>query len=236
MDYATLNIYLQTLLVDQAPSTDYTTILPAAIQDGEQRIYRDLDFLATRTVNSGSAFTPGSRTFTLPTSPSTILVLQGVAAISPAATQPSAGTRNQLEEASLDFIDMTWPVEAQTALPDTWAMKDAANIVVKPTPDAAYVVELTGTFRPNPISTTNPTTYISLVYPDLLVNACMSFLMGYQRDFGPQGLVAEGQGAQSWEKKYQDAKTSALEEEQRRKSSATGWSPFSPTEATPART
>lgn len=237
MDYNTLNTYLQTLLVDQTPSTDYTTILPAAIQDAENRIYRDLDFLATRTVNSTASFTAGTRNLTIPTSPSTLIVLQGVAQISPAGNAPAAGTRNQLEVATLDFIDYVWPTEGVIGPGEYWAMKDAVTIVVVPTPDQDYVAELTGIFRPTPMSATNVTTYIGTTYPDLLVNACMSFLAGYQRDFGAQGSVDDDSLATSWEKKYQDSKTSALAEEQRRKGSSVGWSPFSATPlATPPRT
>lgn len=224
MDYATLNTYLQTLIVDQAPSTDYTTILPAAIQDAEQRIYREMDFLDTRTVNSGSSLTTGSRNFTLPTSPSTILVLQGVAAISPSGDTPAAGTRNALEPTSLDVIDMIWPQESVKSLPTYFAMKDALSIVVAPTPDANYTVELTGIFRPVPMSAINTTTYIGNVYPDLLVAACMVFLTGYQKDFGAQS--DDPKMAMSWEALYQDRKKSAYEEEQRRKGASVGWSPF----------
>lgn len=235
MTYAELNTYLQTLIVDQGPSPDYTIILPAAIQDAEQRIYLDMDFINTRTVNSGSNFTTGSRTFVLPTTPSTILTLQGVAAITPStATTPAQGTRNQLEPVSLDFIDSTWPTESMTGLPDSWAMLNDASIVVKPTPGEAYPVELTGTFRPNPMSATNTTTYIGNTYPDLLVAACMIFLLGYQRDFGQQS--DQPQAAVSWQSTYNDRLKLALGEEQRRKGSSAGWSPFSPTEATPPRT
>jgi hypothetical protein len=236
MNYNTLNTYLQTLIVDQAPSADYTTILPAAIQDAEQRIYLDMDFLNTRTTWASNAFTSGSRTFTLPTSPSTVMVLQGVAAITPhTAATPAQGTRNQLEAVSLDYIDSTWPVEASTALPDSWAMLNDASIVVKPTPDQAYPVELTGIFRPNPMSATNTTTYIGNTYPQLLVAACMIFLAGYQRDYGQQ--ADDPKLAVSWQTMYQSQLKLALAEEQRRKGSSTGWSPFSETPlATPPRT
>lgn len=227
MTYNQLDTYLQTLIQDQAPSADYTTIIPAAIQYAEGRIYREMNFLATRTVNSGAAFTPGSRTFTLPTSPSTILYLEGVSAITPAATQPAAGTRNPLEPVSLDYIDMTWPVEGSTALPDSWAMRDALAIVVKPTPDQAYVVELTGIFQPVAMSVSNQNTYIGNIYPDLLVAACMIFFAAYQRDFGAQ--TADPQLAVSWSSEYDKLFKSAYEEEQRRKSTSVGWSPFQQT-------
>src|SRR5665213_1796277 len=106
MTYDMLNAYLQNLIQDQAPSADYTAILPAVIQDAEQRIYLDMDFLATRTTWATTKFTAGSRTYVFPTTPSTVMVVQGVAAITPAnALTPAAGTRNQLEPVSLDCID-----------------------------------------------------------------------------------------------------------------------------------
>lgn len=235
MNYATLNTYLQTLLVDQAPSADYTTILPAAIQDAENRIYREMDFLDTRTVNNTLTFTAGARTLLLPTAETTIRVLQGVAAISPPGVTAKNGTRNQLEEASLDYVDSTWPVESQTGLPDTWAMLDSANIVVKPTPAVSYGVELTGSFQPAAMSGSNTTTYIGDNYPDLLVAACMTFLTAYQRDWGAHS--DDPTMGLSWEQHYKTLFKSAYEEEQRRKGSSTGWSPFSETPlAAPPRT
>lgn len=231
MDYTTLLGYLASLLEYDVGDANFTGIMPAALQDAEQRIYLSMDFLNTRSVNSGSAFTPGSRAFTLPTSPSTIMVLQGVAAITPAGSAPAAGTRVQFEPVSLDYIDSTWPTESQTAAPTTdtaaWAMLDDATIVVKPTPDANYTVELTGTFRPVPMSTSNQTTYISSVYPQLLVAACMIFLAGWQRDFGQQS--DNPQLAVSWKEMFATQLDLAVKEEQRRKGQGAGWTPFSET-------
>jgi len=238
MTYSMLVTALAQLLVLDENEADFVTILPTAIQDAEQRIYLSMDFLNTRTVNSGSAFTAGSRTFTLPTSPSTIMVLQGVAAITPAGAAPSAGKRVQFEPVSLDYIDSTWPQESQTASPDgndpAWAMIDDASIAVKPTPDQNYTVELTGTFRPNPMSASNPTTYIGNTYPQLLVAACMVFLAGWQRDYGQQS--DDPRLAVSWKDMYATQLASALQEEQRRKGQGVGWAPFSETpQAQPPR-
>jgi hypothetical protein len=235
MNYTQLTTYLETILVDQAPSTDFTTILPAAIQYAEGRIYREMDFVATRTIQSPTAFTANSRDFTLPTSNNTILVLQGVSAISPAGQIPPAGVQNPLMEVSLDYIDMTWPNESSTGLPTVFAVKNDTQIVVAPTPDAAYQAKLTGTFQPAAMSASNATTYIGDIYPDLLVAACMIFMAGYQRDYGAQS--DDPKLAQSWEEQYQTLLKSAISEEQRRKGQGTGWAPFSETPlATPPRT
>lgn len=233
MNYTALNTYLQTLLVDQAPSADYTTILPAAIQDAEQMIYRDLDFLATRTVNPNLTFTIGSRNLAIPTTSTSIIVLQGVAQITPIGVTPAQGTRNTLEPTTLDFIDFVWPTESVTGLGQYWTLLNNALLVVAPTPDQVYPAELTGIFRPTPLSASNQDTYISDTYPDLMINACMVFLCGWQKNFGQQS--DDPKMALSWKDKYEESKKSALEEEQRRKLSSTGWSPFSPVMATPPR-
>jgi hypothetical protein len=235
MTYDQLNTYLQTILPDQGPSTDYTTILPAAIQYAEQRIYRDMDFVATRTVDSPTNFVAGSREFTLPTSAHTILVVQGVSAMTPVGSTTTNGKQNILEQASLDYIDSTWPDVTLQGVPDTWAMKNDAVIVVKPTPDQNYNAAITGTFRPTAMSATNETTYIGNVYPDLLIAACMIFLAGYQKNYGAQG--DDPRQAMSWETQYGIQLKNALSEEQRRKGQGVGWVPFSPApEAQPPRT
>ena len=235
MNYTTLNTYLQTLLIDQAPSADYTTILPAAIQDAEQRIYRDMDFISTRSVQATTALTSGTREYTLPTTNVTFLVVQGISLITPYTSSFGVGKQNPLDEVSLDYIDSVFPDPSVQGLPSCWAMRDDAVIVVGQYPDLAYPVVITGTFRPSSMSATVTTSYIGNVYPDLLVAACMVFLTGYQRDFGAQS--EQPQMSLSWEALYQSRLKSAMSEEQRRKGQGEGWKPFSMTpEATPPRT
>ena len=235
MTYDQLNTYIETLIVDQAPSAGYTTIFPAAVQYAENRIYRELNFLATRTVDSPTNFVSGNREFILPTSSHTLLVIEGVSAVTPVGSTLTNGKQNILEEVSLDYIDSTWPDATVQGVPDSWAMKNETTLVVKPTPDQNYNVAITGTFRPAAMSSTNQTSYIGNVYPDLLVAAVMVFMAGYQRDYGAQS--DDPKLAQSWETQYQTQFKSALDEEQRRKGAGIGWSPFQPAaEATPQRT
>lgn len=235
MNYTTLNTYLQTLIVDQGPTTDYQTILPAVIQDAEQMIYRDMDFIATRTVDTTGALTIGARDFVLPAVNTIILVVQGVSIITPFTATFDTGKQVSLYERNLDGIDSLWPDAAYQAQPEDWCMKTDAIICVGPRPDQAYPVAITGTFRPASMSPSNLTSYIGNIYPDLLVNACMVFLAGYQRDYGQQS--DDPKLAMSWQEKYTMALKSALSEEQRRKGQGAGWAPFSPTpEAAPPRT
>jgi hypothetical protein len=192
---------------------DANTILPRAIDGAEQRIYTDFgDLLTTRQQNATKSCTPGSRTFALPTG---CMVVEGLSIITPAATQPSSGTRNDVEPVSLDTIDMMYPTESITGLPKYWAMRDDANVVLGKTPDQAYVGEVTGFFRPSPISSSNISTYISVNYPQLLFMAIAIFWAGYQRDYGAQS--DDPKLAVSWKSEYDEAIKVAIMEEKRRK-------------------
>lgn len=229
MDYAGFVTAITQIMVVPSSNADFQLILPTIIQYAEERIYRDLDFLDTRIVSSSTSVTPSSRNFS---TPDDILVVEGISLIVPSPNTPAAGTRVSLERASLDFIDLTWPTEATTAVPVTgsayFAMLDAFTAVIAPTPPAAYKAEVTGTYRPDPLSMANTTTYITLTYPDLMVAAAMVFAAGYQRDFGAQS--DDPAMAQSWENQYKNnLLPSAVAEEQRRKSQGTNWSPYSAT-------
>lgn len=236
MDYSDLVTALGTLLVvpitnpaSPTPSnnTDFNNFLPRITEAGEQRIYRELDFLATREEDVTTVLSTTSRKATLPASN---IVLQSGNVITPAGAMPDdfGAMRNPVEIVSKDVIDAIWPQESiGKTVPRYLAQLNATQVIVAPTADAAYVLETTGIFRPAPISATNTTTYISLVYPDLFLFACMVVGCGYQRDFGQQ--ADDPKIAISWESLYQTAKMSSLDEEQRRKTQGTNWSPYSQT-------
>lgn len=220
--------YTITDATSQTPSdnTDFNNILPRITEAAEQRIYRELDFLATREEDHTTTLSTSSRNFTLPTA---IIILQSANVITPASTAPVSGTRNPLFLVSKEFIDQVWPQEGiDNAIPQYVAMLSNTTGIVAPTADQTYELEITGIFRPDPISATNTSTYISANYPDLFLYACMVFATGFQRDFGMQPTDGAAM-AVNWEQQYQTAKASTLEEEQRRKSQSTNWTPFSTT-------
>ena len=207
---------------------DFTQLYPQATSYAEGRIYGDLVMLGQRQQNTSLTTTPTSRNLNLAAMTNSaggpLIVLEGVALITPSGQSSAAlGTRITFDEASLDMIDLIWPVEATTLAPGSadnigryWAMRDANTVVLAPTPDAAYTAEITGTYQPTPISSGNPTTYLSTTYPDLLLAACMVWLSGaLMRNFGSQ--ADDPKMALSWEAEYQKLVTNALEEETRRR-------------------
>ena len=201
---------------------NFDIIQQAIINDGEQRIYTDMDFLATRKTNSSLTFTPNSRT--LDVTPLTLLstgplmYVTGVNAITPVGSTPQNGSRNRVRMINADVLDLIWPAEQTivgTQVPAYGAAQDDKTIIVAPTPSAAYVAEIRGVFRPAPLSGSNPNTYISSNYPALMIAACMTFAAGYQKDYG--AASDDPKQAVSWESHYQTLLKSALEEERRRK-------------------
>lgn len=223
------------------PAPEWTPSLPTIIDNAELRIYRELDFLAMRGQNASLAFTAGSRTLSMGPMTATLssgdqllnaypVVVQGVAAILPPNDAPKAGTRVRFVLTSVDFIDIAWPEESVTQAPATglayYAMLDHQTIIVAPTPDQAYTAEITGTWRPAPLSSTNPSNWLWSNLPDLAFKAAMVEAAGWLRDFGQQS--DDPKMAQSWENQYQAAKVNAVEEEQRRKGADPGWQPFQP--------
>lgn len=190
----------------------------------ENRTYRELDLLNTVVRDSSQAFSPNSRNFTLPTSIGIPLVTNGINVITPSGTAADSGTRNPLTPVSRDYLDLAWPSSTGATLPTSYAMLTQGTILVGPWPDAAYTVEWVGTQRPTPLSSTNPTTLLSLYFPDILVAGSMIFLSGYQKNFGSQ--ADDPKMAQSWETQFTTLMASAAAEEFRKRLMGSSWSPL----------
>ena len=219
-------------------NTNFNNILPRIIEAAEQRIYRELDFLADRTTDATTSLQSNSRAIAFPTA-NNFIVVQGVNVISPPGVSPAAGTRNRLEMVSKDVLDIIWPIEqggSKNGLPAYGALLNTGTLIVAPTPDKNYGLEYTGIIRPAPMSASNTTTYLGTTYPDLFLNACMVFGMLYQKDADlPQG-APPGADVTKWETEYQKAKASVLSEIQRQKGQGPNWSNYSPTpESQPPR-
>lgn len=204
--------------------TNANNILPRVIDLAEQMIYTDMDMLVQRRADYSTQFTAGSRALTLPTG---CMVCEGVSQISPAgSTLTTGGTRNPLEPVALDFIDMCFPSQSSpTGIGAYWAPIDGLSIAVGQTPDAAYVAEVVGTFRPAVLSSTNTTTYLATNYPQLYMAAVAYYCAGYQRDFGAQS--EDPKLASSWLSTYERLVEPSKLEEKRRKGESIETSPTS---------
>ena len=235
LNYTTWVTAVSTLTTIPSTNTDFTAILPDCIDYAEQRIYRELNLLQTVIRDSSQSLTPNARLFNLPSANGMFVVVNGINLITPAGTAPDSGTRNPLTPVSRDFLDLAWPSANVTALPTYFSMLTQTSILVGPWPGAAYVVEVIGTTRPTPLSSSNPTTFLATNLPDLFLAASMVFMSAYMRNFGAQS--DNPQMAQSWESQYQLLKASAVTEEARKMFMGSSWSSLTQSpEAMPART
>lgn len=226
---------IATMAVVAVNDPAYVTILPQMITYAENRMYRDLDFLFTSVSNTSYSCTIGTRTIVVPAG--TFVVPEQINVITPAGTtNPDSGTRVPLLPTTKEFLDAVYGsgLSANRGLPKYFAPFDDYTFLLGPYPDAAYRVEIVGTIRPDSLSATNTTTFISLYLPDLFIMASMIYISAYQRNFGRAN--DDPQMAVTYESQYQTLLKSAMMEENRKKFEAAAWSSQSPSVvATPSR-
>ena len=224
---------IATMAVVDQTDPNFQIILPQMITYAENRMYRDLDFLFTSIATTAYGLTAGSRDIVVPTGtfvvPEQINVLVG-------GSNPDLATRVALTPTTKEFLDAVYGsgAPANRAVPKYWVPFDDYHFLVGPYPDQNYTCELIGTYRPDSLSATNKTTFISLYLPDVFIMASMIYVSAYQRNFGR--MSDDPQMAQSYEAQYQILLKNADLEENRKKFEAAAWSSQEPSiSATPTR-
>lgn len=192
--------------------TEFDNVYPAAIDYAENRMQRDIDFLASQITDTTGAMVANARVQTLPTDLGTYIVTSEIRPI-------VAGVKQQpLEPTTRAFLDFCWPSDISPGaniVPKYWTPKDQSHIIVGPPPDQAYGFEVVGTQRFTQMSAANPTNFLSLQLPDLYVAASLVWFFGFQRDFGAQ--ASDPQTGISWEAVYKELLSGAVTEEARKK-------------------
>ncbi len=219
LTYSSYVTDLANLLVVSPSDTNYLTVLPNIIDDAEQRIYRELDFLNTVMVTSSTSLAANTRDVTLP-STITCVVVESINVLSTAAV-PS---RTPLTPASKEWLNVVYPTatsSSSTAIPQYFAMVTDQTLIVGPPAGVAHDLEITVTTRPTALSSSNTTTYLTNKVPDLFIAASMVFANAYLKNFSAMG--DDPKAAVSWEGHYQTLKQSAMEEEFRKKFGSQGW-------------
>ena len=214
MDYDEITSTLLVLAAIPRNSEDsnYEKVLPAAFAYAEGRIYRELNFLATD-IYTYQPLIANVRDAVI--SPDVIHV-RSVNILTPVGPVDNNTRRHPLERISAEALDMFWPnpgfkkglpkkytvIGVRTTLdalpnpapPTTQPLPPIPQperftywLRVMPTPDKSYMTEVYGGVQPQPLSQTNPETYLSVRYPDLFLACCMVFITGYQRDYGAHG-------------------------------------------------
>lgn len=228
---AQVSFYMQ----QEQPDSSFTGATPTMVRNAELRIYRDLDLAASSGQNTSLQTTAQSKTLDLtgmtgqtvtggtPVAYPYPVVVEGISA--------KVGNRwIPYQMTSLDWLDMVWPDETLMAAPASglayFSMLDNQTARLAPVPDLVYPLRITGQWRPAPMTASNPVTWIGDNLPDLLFYAVMIEAYGYQRDFGAQ--AEDPKAALSWEARFQDAKRSALREENLKKGLGPDFGPYPP--------
>ena len=237
LTYSTYKTQIATLAVVAETDTAFITILPQMITYAENRIYRDLDFLFTSTSVTGYSLTAGLRSLTIPEG--TLVVSEQINILTPAGqTNPDGGsvTRNGCLPTTKEFLDAVYGsnLSANRAMPRYFVPFNDNLFLFGPVPDAAYGVEIIGTYRPASLSSSNTETFISKYLPDVFIMASMIYVSGYQRNFGRAN--DDVQMAVTYESQYQTLLKGAAVEEARKKFESSAWSSQGPAPiATPSR-
>ena len=146
------------------------------IRDAELRIMRDVDVdankrYATAQVISGTRF--------IDTPEDTLLIRSAQIVDSDGVGQ--ADNREFLQWRDSSFMSEFNPTNAQ-GVPKYYSWWDDNTIVLAPTPNATYTIQLNYILKPETLSSTNTQTYISQQFPNGLLYACLveafSFLKG----------------------------------------------------------
>jgi len=146
------------------------------IRDAELRIMRDVDVDANKRYAQAQVIS-GTRFIDTP---------QNTLVIRSAQIVDSDGTSNPDNREFLEWRDSSFmsefnPTNAQ-GVPKYYSWWDDDTIVLAPTPDATYTIQLNYILKPETLSSTNTQTYISQKFPNGLLYACLveafSFLKG----------------------------------------------------------
>ncbi len=165
-----------------------STIVDGIIENAEFRIFRDIDSDNNRRYDTANLIT--SDRFI--GRPAGLLVVRSAQIVdSDGSSQPD--NREFLEYRDTSFMSEFNPT-GETGVPKYYSLWDEQKIVVAPTPDATYTIQLNYILKDPGLSSTNTTTYISQNFPNGLLYACLVEAYGFLK--GPQDLL------QLYEQKY----------------------------------
>ncbi len=162
------------------------SILQSMIRDAEMRIFREVDAdytreYATANLNIGSPY------LILPSSPATTASRTSiiVRAFLVFDTTQTPTTKEYLDKRDTTFI-FEFNSTGATGVPKYYANWKEDTLIMAPTPNAQYEVQLSYIYSPDELSATNTETYISKNAPDLLFNAVM--VQAYEFLKGPMDM------------------------------------------------
>ena len=169
------------------------TILNGFINDAEFRILREVDSDNNRRYATANLIA-STRFIDVPTN---LLIVRSAQIVdSDLADGSTDQNRDFLQFRDTSFMSEFNPT-ATTGVPKYYSNWDETRIVVAPTPNATYTIQLNYILKPTGLSSTNTTTYLSTEFPNGLLYACLVEAYGFLK--GPVDML------QLYDKKYVEA-------------------------------
>jgi hypothetical protein len=170
------------------------TIVNGFLSDAEFRILRDVDSDNNRQYAQADIVN-GQRYVNTPLINDQTLVIRS-AQITNSTGGADNSNRSFLEYRDVNFISEYNP-EGTQGLPKYYSYWDENTIVIAPTPDQNYNMQINYILKPTGLSSTNTTTYLSSEFPNGLLYACLVEAYGFLK--GPADMI------QFYEGKYKQA-------------------------------
>jgi hypothetical protein len=167
------------------------SILNDMIENVEFRILREVDSDNNRRYATANVLT-NTRFIDTPTN---ALVIRSAQIVDSDGTA-SADNRDFLQFRDTSFMSEFNPTGA-TGVPKYYSWWDQDTIVMAPTPDATYTIQLNYVLKDPGLSATNTTTYLSTYFPNGLLYACLAEAYGFLK--GPVDML------QLYDNKYVEA-------------------------------
>jgi hypothetical protein len=171
-----------------------STIINGFISDAEFRILRDVDSDNNRSYAQADIIA-AQRYVNTPLINDETLIIRSVQ-ITNSTGGADNSSRSFLEYRDTNFISEYNPTGVQ-GLPKYYSYWDEDTIVIAPTPDQNYNMQINYILKPNGLSVSNTQTYLSKEFPNGLLYACLVEAYGFLK--GPADMI------QFYEGKYKQA-------------------------------
>ena len=171
-----------------------STIINGFISDAEFRILRDVDSDNNRSYAQADIIA-AQRYVNTPLINDETLIIRSVQ-ITNSTGGADNSSRSFLEYRDTNFISEYNPTGVQ-GLPKYYSYWDEDTIVIAPTPDQNYNMQINYILKPTGLSVSNTQTYLSKEFPNGLLYACLVEAYGFLK--GPADMI------QFYEGKYKQA-------------------------------
>jgi len=171
-----------------------STIIDGFIQDSEFRILRDVDSDNNRRYAQAD-IVAGQRYVNTPLINDETLVIRS-AQITNSTGGADNSSRSFIEYRDTNFIS-EYNATGVQGLPKYYGYWDENTLVLAPTPDQNYNMQINYILKPAQLSSTNTETYLSKEFPNGLLYACLVEAYGFLK--GPADMI------QFYEGKYTQA-------------------------------